>query len=242
MTKTKKELVNKIYKGKDPFLGFEYTQEDIDMKGIFDWNADHPLLPQTIKELDAKIVVEAGVFRGGSIIKIAEALKETGDGCIIAIDTFYGDEMLFEHADVQSILRRQFGIPQLWRVFYANIIEAGLKDYVLPLAMSSFSGFRLLSGKHRGTIKVVADMVHIDASHVAPMPYIDCQEAWDVVRPGGAIVIDDWVPNQQTIEHDGANFLGIWHGVTQFCNEKGVKIEHPLDVPKPFKCRFFKNV
>lgn len=240
MTKTKKELVDLIYHGRDPFMGFEYQPDEISLDGIFDWNGDHYYLPDTIEKIDAKVIIEAGVFRGGSIIKMAEKLKEKGDGCIIAIDTFLGDHMLFEHGSVQQILRRRYGRPELWRTFYANIIHLGLQNYVLPLHLDTFAGLRLLNGKHRGKIRLQADMIHIDASHVSPMPYIDASEAWDALRSGGYMVIDDWVPNQITVDYDGADFRGIYKDITRFCQEKGVAIEHDLTAPKPFKCRFQK--
>lgn len=240
MTKTKKALVDLIYNGRDPFMGFEYEEKEIDTFDLYSWNADHPYLPDTIEKLDAKIIVEAGVFRGGSVIKMAEKLREKGDGCIIAIDTWLGDHMLFEHASVQGMLKRHYGRPELWKTFYANICSMGLQNYVLPLHLDTFAGFNLLSGKHRGTIRLQADMVHVDASHVGPMPLIDLLEAWDVLRPGGAIVVDDYVPNQNTVPHDGANFLAIWKGVLAFAEQKGIEIEHDTTLPKPFKCRLWK--
>ena len=240
MTKTKKDLVNLIYKGRDPFMGFEYQKDEVNMDGIFDWNGDHFYLQDTIEKANAKIIIEAGVFRGGSIITMANKLKQIGDGCIIAIDTFLGDHMLFEHDSVQHLLKRRYGRAELWRIFYANILELGLQDYVLPLHLDTFAGLRLLNGKHRGSIRLQADMVHIDASHVSPMPYIDTAESWDCLRPGGWIVVDDWVPNQVTIDHDGADFRGIYSDVTKFCAEKGVAIEHDISLPRPFKCRFQK--
>lgn len=245
MTKTKQEIINQICWGVDFFQGFEYEKSEVDMFQIFEWNSDHPILPKTIDELDAKVIVEVGVFIGGSVIKMAEKLREKGDGCIIAIDDFHGDQMLWDHSGVKGRMRREFGRPNFWRTFYANIIESGLKDYVVPINMGSFSALRMLNGKHRGVSKLrqgQVDMIHIDASHVSPMPYLDVQESWDLVKTGGAIIIDDWCPNQQTIDHDGANFLGIWNDITKFCSEKKVQIEHDLSVPKPFKCRFFKNV
>lgn len=242
MTPTKRKLVEKLYpKHGDPFFGYPYREEDCSLDELYAWNAEHHYLKETIHELDAKIIVEVGVFRGGSVIKMAEELKRKGDGCVIAIDTWLGDHMLFEHEGVMPWMKRMHGRAEIWKSFYANVFYHGLEGYVLPLHLDAFAGLRLLNGKHRGSIRIEADIVHIDASHVSPMPYIDASEAYYLLRKGGCVIVDDWIPNQQIIEHDASDFTGIFKDVSRFCAEKGLEIEHDTTRENKNKCRFFKK-
>lgn len=240
MSPTKQKLVDLFYNGIDPFKDFPFDLKYMDLHEIFEWNSDHPYLPESIDATNAKIVVDVGVFMGGSTIKMAEKLKSRGDGCVIAVDDFLADHMLFMHEQVEPRLRRKFGRPYFWKTFYANIIGLGLQDYVMPIHMNSFSALRLINGKHRNKMRTICDMIHVDASHISPMPYLDVTEAWDAVKTGGHIVIDDWVPNQKTIEHDGADFTGIYKDVTKFAAEKNICIEYDATLPKPNKCRLTK--
>jgi hypothetical protein len=192
VTKTKKELVDKFYWGKDPFQGFDYSSSDLDTNGLFSWNSDHPYLHDSIVKTEAKVIIEAGVWRGGSVIHMAKKLKEMGDGCVIAIDSWLGCHHLHFHQEWQQTLKRHHGRPGTWKIFYANVCEFGLKDYVLPIHMDTVSGLRLLSGKHRGGQRIEADIFHHDAVHFSPYVYQDLLEGWDLLKPGGHIIVDDY--------------------------------------------------
>lgn len=236
MTKTKKQLVDMIYSGNDPFQGFDDWESKVDDFELWEWGSKHEFLHDSIEKTNALICVDQGSWKGGSAIHMALKLKEKGDGCVIAIDSWLCCHLLFKHAAVQGAIKRKFGRPNIWESFYANCIKYGVKDFILPIHMDSQSGYRLLNGKHRDPIKVTADVVYVDGAHYSPMVYMDLSEAHELVRPGGHIIVDDFVPGQVTVKYDGADFTGVYSDTTKFCTDHNLSYEY-----SPYKARIVKR-
>jgi predicted O-methyltransferase YrrM len=241
MTKTKKEMVDLLYNGRDPFSGFtdRFGEEQADDFELFEWGSKHHFIHESLKETKATKYLETGSWKGGSAIHAALYFKENNiDGVVVCIDTWLGCHLLFKHAAVQGALKREFGRPNLWQSFYANCIKYGVKDYILPIHMDSQSGLKLLSGKHRNHFRWNDfDVAYIDSSHISPMVYLDFQEAWDCLRKGGHIIGDDYQPGQTTVDFDASDFRGVEKDIRQFAQDHGLEIDF-----SPNKARLIKNV
>ncbi len=64
-------LLERLWNGREPFDGQE-ADAAADFQG---WASDHPYLRQAIVELRPAIVVEVGVWKGSSVITLAEEIR-----------------------------------------------------------------------------------------------------------------------------------------------------------------------
>lgn len=239
MTKTKKEFVDILYNGKDPFQGAsEWAEKEVDDFELFEWGSKHEYLHESLAATNAKLYLESGSWKGGSAIHAALWMKENNvDGAVVCIDSFLGCHLLFKHAAVQGALKREYGRPNLFKSFMANCIKYGVEQYIVPIHLDSFAGYRLLNGKHRNGFSWAGKfhVVYVDSAHISPMVYMDLTEAWECLRAGGHLIGDDYVENQQTVDYDASDFRGVEKDFKQFASEKGLIIES-----KPYKARLVK--
>lgn len=238
MTKQKKELVDKLYYGKDPLQGFSETYDvdkEKDTHDLFAWNSQHEYLTDSIDKLDAKWILELGVWKGGSAIHMAKKLKENGEGVVVCVDTWLGCQLLFNHLGVQSSLKKQFGRPDIWKSFYANVIHFGVQDYILPLHLSSIEGLRLLNGKHRNGFRFYFDLIHHDATHVSPYLYHDLLECRDLMVKNCHIIVDDYFRSGAP-QYDAQDFEGVIADTDRFKEEFKYQME-----TKQNKARLWKE-
>lgn len=238
MTKQKKELVDKLYYGKDPFQGFaeKYdVDKEKDLHDLFAWNSQHEYLHDSLDKTKGSWILELGVWKGGSAIHLAKKLKEKGEGVIVCLDSWLGCQLLFNHNGVQSSLKKDFGRPEIWKSFYANVIYHDVQNYILPIHLDSISGLRLLNGKHRNGYKFYFDVVHHDATHVSPYLYNDLIEIKDLVLDDSHILVDDYIQTGAP-EFDAMDFSGVIKDTNDFAKEFNYSLES-----KPNKARLIKN-
>lgn len=145
-------------------------------------------------------VIEVGSFVGESAIFMAKHLKAQGkDAVIICVDTWYAG--IDHYKGAPEKINNHFGRPDLYYRFMANVIEQGCSDMILPLAIDSINGARLL--KHLG---IKADFAYIDASHEEGDVLRDYEAYWEIMRPGGVFVIDDHSNHFPGVVKDWATF------------------------------------
>jgi predicted O-methyltransferase YrrM len=229
MTPMKRKLVEKLYpKHGDPFFGYPYREEDTDLKELFAWGSTHDIFYDTMEKTDAKLIVEYGTWLGGSAIHMAKRLKEKNiDGCVVCIDSFLACHLLHMHEPVQATLKTQYGRPEMWKSFYANVFYHGVEGYILPIHKPTRSGFRLLNGKNTYGFNFNAefDMAYIDAAHIAPAVYCDAEEAWPLLKTGGTMIFDDVIPNQVTRPYEASDFTEVWSDLQKFAHDVGADID-----------------
>jgi len=184
---TAAERLTERLHGIDIYKGFAATLPE-DLQG---WNSVNPIFPDLIAAMRPATIIDVGVWKGGSTLYLANLLRDARiDGAVIAVDTFLGSP---EHWDRKGPfsggLRKRFGFPVLYEQFLGNVVRRGHESRVVPLPQSSDNAAAIL--RRAG---IVADLVHIDAAHDYASVLRDAETYWDLLRPGGVLVGDDYVP------------------------------------------------
>lgn len=199
-------LVDHLFFGRDPLKDVAAGVIETDLQG---WQSQHKYLTEAIKAVAPSVIVEIGVWKGGSVATMARALKAAdADAVIIAVDTWLGSSEHYLEAGFAQSLNFENGYPQLYRQFAANICNEGLRDYVLPLPLDSLNAFEVLS-----TRQVTPDIIHIDAGHDYASVMADLKAWWPLLRPGGVLIGDDY-----HAERFGKD-KGKWPGVRKAFDE-----------------------
>lgn len=185
MNNLRAHLIKTLWRGIDPFDHVLGGKETLDLQG---WGSQHRFLTDSIEEVRPSIVVEIGVWKGGSTITMASQMKKLGiPGVVIAVDTWLGawdhwiNDLWFNE------LRIKAGYPTLFQQFSANVRESGLKDYVLPLPLDSVNAARVLE-----KFNLRPEVIHIDAGHDYAAVSSDLNHWWPALKPGGVLIGDDY--------------------------------------------------
>ncbi len=212
------ELVRVIHRGMNPN---EMDMADEDAELAYGrpepqmqptWGSEHPWLHETIERLQPQVLIEVGTFLGRSAIHQAQKLKALGlDSALICVDTWLGDEHHWIELEVRPLLNHRRGRPEFYHTFLVNVTAAGLDGFIIPLPIDSVSGARLLS-----RLGVKADMIYVDGGHAGGEVYRDLVNFWSLLRPGGAMLMDDYA--------DG-RFPGLTADVNRFAQEQRLALE-----------------
>lgn len=185
MGNTIQELRQKIWRGTNPFAGLPPRLYEADTQG---WASQHRYLSDAIEMIRPKVIVEVGVWKGGSTIHMAKKLRELGlDAVVIAVDTWLG---AWDHWTDETWFRElnfSYGYPQLFYKFATNVIANDLQDYIIPLPLDSVNAREVMS-----RAGISADVLHIDAGHDYAAVTSDLTQWWPVLRSGGAFIGDDY--------------------------------------------------
>jgi hypothetical protein len=144
-----------------------------------------------------RIFLEVGVFRGSTTTKVARLFKENEgfeDSYVISMDTWILD-IQYQRRGIKSLHDdsieyfsgdRISGGSMMYYQFLANCVEGEVSDRIIPLPTASSNGaYTLLSHGVR------PDFMYIDASHANPDVFIDYENFYNILKPGGVMTIDD---------------------------------------------------
>ena len=123
-------IFDRLWNGYDPYRDLPLNLFEYDLQG---WNSQHPYLGDAIAALRPVVIVEIGVWKGGSTVFMANELKKHAlSSVVIAVDTWLGSS---EHWLRLSDAELSFlnGRPDLYHKFLSNVIRAEVADYVVPL-------------------------------------------------------------------------------------------------------------
>lgn len=180
MQRIRDEIVAKLF-GRDPWEGVLGGNP----QPIQGWNSNHQWLTDLILEHRPKVVVEIGVWKGGSVAKMAQAMARMAhDGVVIAVDTWLGSS---EH---WLDPRHRDSLDTLYGEFATNIASYDLTNWVLPLRLDSLNAARLFYS--RG---IRVDAIHLDGGHDHHSVTADLQAWWPLLADGGIFLGDDYYRN-----------------------------------------------
>nr|WP_294502585.1 class I SAM-dependent methyltransferase [uncultured Rhodopila sp.] len=195
----------------DIYAGFVPTFA-LDLQG---WNSQDPSFERIIAEIRPIVVIDVGVWKGGSTIHLANLLRKYEiDGVVLAVDTFLGSSEHWPGAPFSNLIGRRHGISMLYEQFLANVVRSGAQDLIVPMPQSSEGAAAILAA--RG---VRADLIHIDAAHDYESVRRDARDYWGLLAPGGYLVGDDYVTG--------------WPGVVKAADEFSAEKNTPLVVSGP---------
>ncbi|ANY80518.1 methyltransferase [Microvirga ossetica] len=218
MTGTRDTLLKRIWRGQDPFLNYPALLYRQDRQG---WGSSHPYLTEAIEALRPSVVVEVGVWKGGSTISLASTMKAMNlDAVVIAVDTWLGAWDHWNNDEWFAHLNFIHGYPALYHTFASNIVGEGLQGHVLPLPLDSVNAAYVLRN-----YDVQADVIHIDGGHDYGAVMSDLREWWPMLKPGGVLIGDDY-----------PHWPGVKKAFDDFFTEQG---RFPFEFEEP-KCRIFK--
>ena len=153
------------------------------------WNSEHISFDEVVADIRPNVVIDVGVWKGGSTIYLAELLRANGvAGMVISVDTFLGSlEHWNRNSELFNTVYRRNGMPLLYDQFLSNIVRRGVTDYVVPLPQTSTTAALLLR-----QLGIQAGLIHIDASHEYDDVLKDSRLYWDILTPGGYLIGDDY--------------------------------------------------
>ncbi|WP_167668270.1 class I SAM-dependent methyltransferase [Roseomonas gilardii] len=198
------ELQRKLFAA-DVYAGFT-PNVPVDLQG---WNSRHPALERELLARRPRIVIDVGVWKGGSTIYMAKHLKAQGvNGAVIAIDTFLGSPEHWNRECPDRIfedLKMRHGWPSLYWQFLSNVVHEGVSAFVVPLAQTSENAMVILK-----RLGVRAGVIHIDAAHEYEAVLRDARQYWDLLEPGGILIGDDYPwPGVARAARDFATEVGL---------------------------------
>jgi cephalosporin hydroxylase len=181
------DCIKKIWYGVDPFENADSYAGLEDFQG---WRSEHAYLTSSIEEVRPGIIVEIGVWKGGSTIFMADYLRNNAiNGVIISVDTWLGSSDHWLQKQWFDSLRIKNGHQNIYRTFIANIMARKLQNYVVPLPIDSINASKILEA--RG---IRPSLLHIDAGHDYESVISDLRAWWPLLSDGGILIGDDYDP------------------------------------------------
>lgn len=158
-----------------------------------------------IVALRPRVVVELGVWMGGSAIPMALALRAVGSGQLVAIDAWSAE---------MSVAGQELEIHRKW---WGVMGESGhlraLEVFLTRLRKHGISPERCAVRRQRtseAAVPPVIDLLHHDANH-GPQVVDDIERWAPAIRVGGILVLDDldWAGGHVIRARDRALELGF---------------------------------
>ncbi len=182
----RQDIIDRLYAGADPFLNFPDSLYQVDTQG---WNSQHPYLSRAIDVARPKIIVEIGVWKGGSTLFMAEHLRRLElDAVVIAVDTWLGSWDHWINPTWRAQLSFLNGYPNFFYKFMNNVKSLKLENYVVPFPLDSLNASETLK-----FLQIQPDIVHIDAGHDYRAVKADIESWWPLLKPGGFLIGDDYM-------------------------------------------------
>jgi hypothetical protein len=205
-------LIDKLLGGADPFERLKKGKG----KGAAGelalppgWGSTHPYFERYITELKPKLIVEVGTWLGGSAINMARMLREQGlhDSCIVCVDTWLGAAEHYVHEDHRKVMKLKDGRPTFYEDFLQNVVDHGVEGFILPFSIASSAAADALQ-----QIGIKADLVYLDGDHSERGFRADMDLYWDLTRPGGVVIGDDF--DWESVRTQMIDFA--WHKEAEF--------------------------
>jgi predicted O-methyltransferase YrrM len=188
----RQSFVERVYDGVDPFAS-RLTSETAcraASEALPDgWGSDHPYFKQYIELVRPSLIVEVGTWLGGSAVHMGRLLRAAGlnDSCIICVDTWLGSSEHFLNAPERRTLKLTDGRATFYDDFLQNVVRHGLEDLIVPFSITSVAAAEVFR-----EIGLAPDLIYIDGDHTVRGFRADLELYWDILRPGGVLIGDDF--------------------------------------------------
>jgi hypothetical protein len=146
-----------------------------------------PVFSDLVKRYAPKTIIEVGSWKGVSAKRWLDA---AGPACkLYCVDTWLtaADAYLKPKDEKDYAEPNQNGHCMVYWTFLNNLRVWGLTKQVVPIVNTSSVGSDVL--KAHG---VWADIIYIDGDHSYRAAYQDLCDYWDLLRPGGGMLVDDY--------------------------------------------------
>lgn len=172
----------------NPYSGFN---PNIYIKDLQGWHGDHAIFYDLLDNLEPKMILEIGTWKGQSAITMGLLVKELGlDTKIVCVDTWLGS-IDFINAiskdDHERDIKPIFGYSSVYYQFLTNVISHNLQDIIIPFPQTSSIACRWLQNK-----KILFDLIYIDGSNDYRDVMMDLDSAWPILKEDGVIFGDDY--------------------------------------------------
>ena len=168
--------------------------ENLDILPLDDqgWASTGASFDSSIKETNARTIIEVGTWKGASALNMAKIAIGMGiprnELEIVCIDTFHGS---WEHHTSMSFKPKngdkKNGRLMIYEQFLSNVVHKEYTDVITPFPIDSYNGALCLK-----EWKISADLIYIDAGHDYDSVYADFKLYKDILRQGGYLLVDDW--------------------------------------------------
>ena len=184
----RQSFIDRVYGGVDPFASFPASKAAGDAlpEG---WGSTHPYFQQFIDLLKPKLIVEVGTWLGGSAIHMGRLLRAAGlkESCIVCVDTWLGSSEHFLYPPERANLKLVSGRATMYDDFLRNVVQQGLQDIILPFSITSIAAAEVLR-----ECNFTPDLIYLDGDHTARGFRADLDLYWEILRPGGCLIGDDF--------------------------------------------------
>ena len=170
-------------------LGFDKVYRDIS-PSIMDRSFlnGEDIFDRLIEAVRPLLIVEVGTWMGHSAIHMSRSsARFSSHPLIICVDTWLGSYEHYFKDEYLADLALQHGRPTFYAKFLANVVFHGLTKQILPLSVSSNSGYEILQ-----RLGIVADLIYIDAGHGYDDVSNDIRNYRKLLSPTGVIFGDDY--------------------------------------------------
>lgn len=205
------EIVREIWTGENPL---DFANPDYVDHGYPHTNL-RPLIVETVlKKFKTDFWLEVGSMIGNSAILTATAMQklENNHTSIVCIDPFTGDvnmlawEKGFKAKKEWLFARNEKGRCSIYDRFRANIVDAKLKDRIVPIQATGIVGMKtLLRLKNEGRLSSLPGIIYLDSAHELDETTLELRTAWSLLPPNGVLLGDDW--GWDAVRHDVTKFV-----------------------------------
>lgn len=195
---------------RDAYDGLDVSAHDPDLQG---WMCERfeGVFRDAVAGVPTPLVIEVGTWKGRSAVAMARACESA---TVVAVDTWLGAPEFYtwglDDPTRGGALDKRHGFPRVFHTFTKNVKALGLHGRVCPLPLASAQAADVLA--YHG---VRADVVYLDAAHEYAPVAGDVRAYWDLLRPGGVMLGDDY---------DRTGWPGIVRAVDEFAASRGLDV------------------
>ena len=156
----------------------------------------HGILHRLLWTVQPRCFLEVGVFRGSTsthVAKFMDSDPSLADSFVISLDTWLHDARFVWPAELKESVPTYMnnnvelaGSSQMYFTFLANVLATNTSHRIVPLQSASTNGAMALLA-HR----IRPNLMYIDASHANPDVFVDYENFFSVLAPGGVMAVDD---------------------------------------------------